>query len=100
LYFPALLKGEPTAEGVAPEVALDALASLRQLDIETKEKKLEDFEPEWPEWIEDHLNKVARLSGEALSTIDYVFMAEISRWEELLQLLQKMVSLKDQEGQA
>ncbi len=92
-YVIAILKGESTVEGVSPKVALNALATLRQLDIESNELA-------WPKEVMDHVEDVARLSGEESEVIQDVFKAEILRLQRMLQMIEQVASLKPQGREA
>ncbi len=111
-YLEPALKGEiKTQDGLNISTTLNALADLRQMDIEEKEQKLAAYEAavergETPEPIpelkmssevHDHLEEVAKLSGENMETINDIYGAELARLQRLNQLIQRMVELKAKE---
>ena len=105
---------DPNSDGLETTRAaggLDALNQLRDMEIEEKERKLAAFERavergETPEpipelelssEIRDHLEEVARLSGEAIETVYEMYGAEFVRRKQLNQLVQQMIQLKAEE---
>jgi len=111
-YLEAAKNGEiKTHDGLNISTTLNALAQLRQMDIEEKERKIaaneaavergETPEPipgfERPSELHDHLKEVAKPSGENMETIYDIYGAELARLQRLFQLLQQMADLKARE---
>ncbi len=111
----AALRGETkTQDGLDMTTTLNALASLRQMDIEEMERKIAAHEaavergetsepiPAIPDLkgsseVRDHLKEVAKLSGESMETIEDIYLAEIARWQRLFQLLGQISVLRAKE---
>lgn len=108
----AVLRGVPSPEGTDPLVTLNALNQLRDWDDEEKERKSAAHKAavergETPESIpeskgdskvDDHLEKVANLSGESMETITKIYNAHMAQCLQMKQLARKMNELKAKEG--
>ncbi len=107
----ALLHDVPYPGDTDPLVALNALNELRELDIEQKERKLEAYiaavergetpgptpEFEMSSDIDDHLEEVAKLSGESIETIYGIYSVELARLLEESQLILQICKLRAKE---
>ena len=107
----ALFHGVPYPEGTDPIVALEALNQLRELDLEEMEGKLAAYEAavergETPEplpelkgasELHDHLEEVAKLSGESIESIGDIYFAELTRQLRMIQWVQKWNELRVKE---
>lgn len=91
--------------------ALNSLGELRDMEIEEKERLLAEYhaavergedppvipELEEPREVQDHLEEVARLSGETLDTIQEVYRADIAHMRRMHTLVERMVRIKAQQ---